>query len=442
MFLMQFLKILFIIQCLQINSKEIINAPLVTINNEQILISDINEIENFYKYSKIPNFNKVEALNNLINNKIIKAYYKDIFKTKEIKAQLEIQTKLIEKGVESYCYNILKEYFNNNEDDFFKQFGASINDYIENIVKIQNDQMLISLIMQKLAIDKYVSPKTITEFFKKKTTTNEKFNKYEVSELVIYKSESNELENLVKNIYKEIINKKSDFEKIIDKYSDEDINFGFVDVLKNRHPFDYCLLKLNKNEISNIIKSDDAYYVVKWTEKNNNLYKVVGLTLYKKTYDNDDKILEFIKKIKDEIKNNKINWEDAVIKYSENKNNKNYYGVILNSKNSWLLTKNDLSKDDYDIISKLKESEISDPIPLKENNKNGYKILYLKKIHKYPDNNIEYDTLVDEYNNLMQDKIVNGIAKNILKSGKINIWIDLGYDICRKWFINKSEQLF
>ena len=291
--------------------------------------------------------------------------------------------------------------------------------------------------MQELSISECISPEKIIEFSKKYKNDN-RINKYEVSELVIYRNENNETDDLIKKIHADVVKKKEDFEKIINKYSCEDINFGWINILTDKCPFNYYLMKLKKNEISDIIKTNDAYYIIKWTEKNVNSYNVVGLTIY--TNSDNDKILEYAKKIMNEIKNNKISWEKAVTKYSQNKSNKNYYGVMLNNENNCLLTENDLSETDYSTITKLKEKEVSEPIPINDEGSNGYRILYLKKIYKYDDpNSIDYDTLTKEYNKFLQYSNMNKVAKNALKNGDIDITIDLGYDICKRWLINNPR---
>lgn len=428
--------ILFILIFLKIYPSQVINGPLVNICNEQIMISDIIDMKNFYKYSNVPNFYDVKILNNLINNKIIKAHYKDMYNKKEIKSQIDIQTKFIEKEIESYCYKILKDYFNNDEQEFIKQIGANVSDYINNNLKIQKEQLLMSLIMQGLSINEYTSPEKIIEFSKKHNNKNKK-DKYEISELVIYECRNNEIDNLIKKIHTEITNKKDDFEKIIAKYSDKDINLGLINVLTDEYPFNYYLIKLKKNEISDIIKTQDAYYIIKWTEKNMNLYNVIGLTLYN-NHDNN-KLSEYAKKIANEIKSNKISWNEAVSKYSQNESNKNYYGVLLNNNNNCLLTKDDIPEADYNTIIKLKEGDISDPMPINGDGSNGYRLLYLKKIHKHDDpNNIDYDVLIKEYNKNLQDNNMDKITKNALNNSDIDVNIDLGYDVCRRWFINKT----
>ena len=238
--------------------------------------------------------------------------------------------------------------------------------------------------MQKLINNNNLdfSPKKINEYIHNKAqkdiSTPEEL--YEVCELVVDNIIQQEKTDLVKKIYEEILKNKDKFESIISKYSDKDINFGEIDILEEKLPFNFALLNLKKNEISEIIDTANAFYIIKYINRKGTKYEVVGLTILKDNYSNDANIVEYLKNIKSEIENKKISWIDAVLKYSTNKKNKNYAGVILNSNKTELINKDYLSTEEYNNISKMKEGEISEPI--KSFNFNGetvFKLLLLKK---------------------------------------------------------------
>ena len=339
-------------------SKSIINCEIANINGNPILISDIYEINNFLEQSNSQKMDKVDILDKLITNKILKEYCEKNFNKNEIKMQIEMQMKFVKKAIEDHTLKILNDYFQNDREAFFRESGLSVNDFIATNIKTQREQIYISLAMQKLINNNNLdfSPKKINEYIHNKAqkdiSTPEEL--YEVCELVVDNIIQQEKTDLVKKIYEEILKNKDKFESIISKYSDKDINFGEIDILEEKLPFNFALLNLKKNEISEIIDTANEFYIIKYINRKGTKYEVVGLTILKDNYSNDANIVEYLKNIKSEIENKKISWIDAVLKYSTNKKNKNYAGVILNSNKTELINKDYLSTEEYNNISKMK----------------------------------------------------------------------------------------
>ena len=65
-------------------SKSIINCEIANINGNPILISDIYEINNFLEQSNSQKMDKVDILDKLITNKILKEYCEKNFNKNEI----------------------------------------------------------------------------------------------------------------------------------------------------------------------------------------------------------------------------------------------------------------------------------------------------------------------------------------------------------------------
>ena len=252
-------------------SKSIINCEIANINGNPILISDIYEINNFLEQSNSQKMDKVDILDKLITNKILKEYCEKNFNKNEIKMQLEMQMKLVKKAIEDHTLKILNDYFQNDREAFFRESGLSVNDFIATNIKTQREQIYISLAMQKLINNNNLdfSPKKINEYIHNKAqkdiSTPEEL--YEVCELVVDNIIQQEKTDLVKKIYEEILKNKDKFESIISKYSDKDINLGEIDILEEKLPFNFALLNLKKNEISEIIDTANAFYIIKYINR-------------------------------------------------------------------------------------------------------------------------------------------------------------------------------
>ena len=129
----------------------------------------------------------------------------------------------------------------------------------------------------------------------------------------------------------------------------------------------------------------------------------------------------------------KITWNNAVNKYSQNNDNKNFNGVVINKNGSEILLDKDLNGKELEIISKMNIGDISDPFIVEKNNTKYYKIILLKNKKNKDDISFDnnFNVLLDIYNSkLSQDLLKKQTDKLLLTE---DIKIDLGYDICRKY---------
>ena len=197
-----------IISTYKIVSKNIINCEIANINGESILISDINEISNFLEQSNAKQIDKVEILEQIITNKILKKYCEKKFNNKDIKKQIEMQMKLVREGVENHTLKILSEYFKNDRKAFYKETGQSVSDFINTNIKAQKAQIFISLAMQSLSNNNSLdfSPKKVVNYNFNKDIKNSSTNEelYEICELVVDNIVQKEKIEDVNKIYKEI----------------------------------------------------------------------------------------------------------------------------------------------------------------------------------------------------------------------------------------------
>jgi len=371
-----------------IKSSEILNGTLVTINGESILLSDINETKMFLQYSKMNKKTDIkdeDILDNLIRNKLLKSHYKKLLDDPNIKGQMETQLKFITKAITDQAHDILTTYFKGDEKDFYNEIGCNVEDYIDNNVNIQKEQLISSLILQKIGNNDIFSPKQIEEFYNNMSENgkNEKLksdkNSYKISEIVVISKESEDVKSKLEEVKLKIKENPNDFDNIISQYSNEDINLGDIDIFDYDSPLCFYIAKLKENEISDVINIDNTYYILKCNKKDKNIRNISCLTLYNNEFDNDENIaLDYLKSIKKDILDKKITWNSAVKKYSQNKDNNNFNGVVFNNKCEEILHDEDLSKKEIEIISKMNIGDISDPFIVERGGVKYYKIILLK----------------------------------------------------------------
>ena len=434
---------IFIFNGFFIKSNEILNGTLVVINGEPILISDIKETKMFLQYSKTNKNEDIkdeDILDKLIRNKLIKTHYRKLLDDPNIKAQIETQLKFVTKAITDQAHDILITYFKGDEKSFYNEIGCNVEDYVDNNINIQKEQMITSLILQKINNTDSFSPKIIKDFYdnmsddEKNNKLKSNKNTYQINELVIINKESDDIKKKIEEIYKKIKENTNDFDNIANKYSNEDIYFGDIDIFYYDSPLCYYIAKLNENEISDIINLNNAYYIIKCNKKDKNIRNISCLTLYNNDFDNDENIaLNYLKSIKKDILDKKITWNNAVNKYSQNNDNKNFNGVVINKNGSEILLDKDLNGKELEIISKMNIGDISDPFIVEKNNTKYYKIILLKNKKNKDDIsfNNNFNVLLDIYNSkLSQDLLKKQTDKLLLTE---DIKIDLGYDICRKY---------
>ena len=423
---------------------DVVNGSLANVNGEAIYLSDINDTKMFLQYynnddNKKNVINDDEILDKLIRNKLINTHYRSLLEDPNIKMQIESQMKYVKKAILDQARNILERYFFNDEKAFYKELGCSVDDYVENNLNSQKDQMITTLITQKLINSDRISPKKLREFYdnmsnKEKDELKNKKNSYIICELVLKNKESEDVLGLIKDIQNKIKNNPNDFDNIIREYSNEDINLGDIDILEYEHPLSFYIAKLKEGEVSDIIKIDDAYYLLKCNKRNENIRNISCLTLYNNLYNKDSiKALEFLNSIKNDIKNNKISWHQAVYKYSQNNDNKNFSGTILNKDNNDILFDEDLSEKELEMIANLKTGDISEPFFETVNDEKVYKILFLKKKIDKDDISFEnnFNKIKEIYQSKQNDVFFRKKTDKLLLTDSIEI--DLGYDICKTY---------
>ena len=107
--------------------EKLIDDIVAKINDVPILYSDIQNIINSMKYTKEANKinegKKIEILNELIEQNLVIS--------SNPKISIEKEEKMIKDNVAKQAYAIFDKYFHNNEENFIKELGCNVEDYIK-----------------------------------------------------------------------------------------------------------------------------------------------------------------------------------------------------------------------------------------------------------------------------------------------------------------------
>ena len=346
---------------------------------------------------------------------------------------------MIKDNVTKQAYAIFDKYFHNNEENFIKELGCNVEDYIKIGIENQKKQMLYMRIIEDLCKEKVFSQEDIQKAYtllKKQKQLPQIEEYFEIYEIQLLQKESKEVFEKAKEIREQLKNKE--WEEIVKSLSkDEGISTNIdqewhtLGDLEDK--FEYVVFNLKIGEISDVVKINDGYYIIKLLDLDKIKYKTAIIFFFNNIYSsNEEEAFKDLREIKNNIISKKISWEQAVSKYSQKKE-KSSRGQILSKNLSAKLTKRDISKEIKNVLKNIKEGEISEPFVEKNNDENIYKIIYLKKHVKKHIANLQEDfNLIENLiKKIYQEKQKKIIIQNFYKNA--NIKLNKHHKICEKW---------
>lgn len=257
------------------------------------------------------------------------------------------------------------------------------------------------------------------------------------------------------NLRERIINGTS-FEALAASYSmDEstskrggDLGFATLDTYVT--PFSNALEKLKPGQISGVVETDYGFHLIKLVEKKGKEYHARQI-LMRPSFTNEElgAAGRFLDSLAMQIRAGAITFEDAAMKYSDDRYSKLNGGLVTNSEmleynpnyysadyTSFKFYKEQFNPNDWRIISKLRVGEISESFMSQDMRGNQLskivKLLELIPTHKA---NLNEDYLIIE-NAALQEKQYKQMQKWLDgKIGSMYIWIDPAF---RDGLLNKN----
>ena len=182
-------------------------------------------------------------------------------------------------------------------------------------------------------------------------------------------------------------------------------------------PFADAMVSLTVGQVSNIVETEFGFHIIELVEKNDDKYTVRHILLRSKFSAEDIAVaIAKLDSVQTEIVGEKIKFEEAALKFSEDEDTKSNGGLAINSdmavrsgnvkmkSNKFFI--NDL-KGDYQYLADLKEGEVSKPFVTYDNS--GNKICKVVKLNNRIPEHIsnvkeDYILLVDFALNIKQTK--------------------------------------
>ena len=181
--------------------------------------------------------------------------------------------------------------------------------------------------------------------------------------------------------------------------------------------------KLNPGEISEPVESQFGFHLIQLIERKGLEYNTRHILMKPEASSLDgDFAKDFLRDLRDKIVKDSITFESAARKFSDDKLTSSSGGLFVNPNTaSTEIPLDELEPNVFFIIDKMREGEISDPIPYIANDgKEGYRIIYFRKKIKP-----HYANLTDDYTKISE----------VALSEKKSIELE-------KWFKNSLSKMY
>ena len=311
-------------------------------------------------------------------------------------------------------------------------FGKSKDKIEQELTKVIEDQFLAQRMQTNLTSSIKVTPVEVKEAYELLTDAEIPTmpTQVELAQIVIKPEITNDQKDKIRAkliSFRDRVYKGEDFKMLATLYSDDPGSatrggeLGFVNRGDLVPEFERAAFRLKEGEISKVVESQFGYHIVQLIERRGEQINVRHILIKTKV---NATALHAAKlkmdSIAKEISEGTITFDQAVSKYSDDKNKSNG-GLLLNPNTmSTSHTLDDMAPALYLVVDKLAEGEVSFPavIQMQDENK-AYRILRLnKKTEEHKANLVDDFAKIKEYsiNAKKQETLDKWVNKTIAKT--------------------------
>lgn len=412
------LLMVFSLQALQ---AQMLDRIIAVIGDEIILESDV---DNQYNYMLINGEKddgtlRCQVMNQLIVSKmLLNKARQDSIEVTESQVQAEAERRI--------------QYFlaqmNNDQQEFERIYGKSIIEFREDI-KPDIEKELLSSAMQRSILDEAkITPREVKKFFSTipKDSSGLLPAEVMVNQIVItppYSEESKqETIDFLKELKTRVMDEGADFATLARRFSQGPSNkeggsLGTFGRGRMVPQFEAVAFNMREGEISDPFETEFGYHIVMLHKRQGEVLSASHiLRKPNPSSDGDSIAIAKLKEVTELINTDSLTFEQAAIRFSDDRNTKDCGGCITNPQSGELRIPMDaLPADLYFKIDEMKPGEISEPLEfLKQDNTKAYHLLYLKK--KIPPHR---PNLKDDY------KTIRNAALRAKQSDSFDDWLEL-----------------
>ncbi|MCB2220335.1 MAG: peptidylprolyl isomerase [Bacteroidetes bacterium] len=310
--------------------------------------------------------------------------------------QAELDSVEISDGqVESELDRRLRYYISllGSKEKFEEFYQKSVVEFKEELREQVRELMMVESVQQSLTADVKITPTEIRQFYKDIPQDSLPFINSEVRLAQIVKlppvnaEEVERVKNKLQEIRYRVINGEN-FATLAILYSEDPGSskqggeLGLFGRGEMYPEFEAAAFSLkDKNEISDIVKTDAGYHILQLIERRGEYVNVRHILLRPKVSPLDlAKAKVELDSIANLIDTGVYTFEDAVVAFSEDPS-KNNGGLVINPMtNTSLFEADQLDPKVFFVIDKLEVGEISAPVQFQtQEGKDAYRILYVKE---------------------------------------------------------------
>ncbi|HON17687.1 MAG TPA: peptidylprolyl isomerase [Salinivirgaceae bacterium] len=305
-------------------------------------------------------------------------------------------------------------------------FGKSILEIREDFNTNIKEQMISQRMQAKITADIKVTPTEVRQYYESLPKDSIPIipTTYELQQIVRY-PKVDELEVLAVKTrleeFRERIKKGENFATLAVLYSADQNSarkggeLGYVGRGDLVPEFANVAFKLQKGEVSRIVKTEYGYHIIQLIDRKGERINVRHILLTPKVKPEERlATIQFLDSVRTLIVNDSLKFEDAVARFSQDKETRNGGGFILNQNNNSIrFEQTEIESSIASVIKDKPEGFISEPFEtIDQNNKTVIKIVRIRrKIEAHQAN------LVDDF------QILQEMALNRKKEEFIGKWI-------------------
>ena len=316
--------------------------------------------------------------------------------------------------------------------------GKSVGEFKSAIREDIKEEMLIDRERSKVLANASITPKEVQDFYNNipKDSLGLLPAEVEINHIVVVPPFSEESKKAAKDklngIRKKILEEKADFGEMASKYSMEPGatrskgSLGDFSRGQMVPEFESVVYSMRVGEISDVFETEYGYHIVKLMSRKGEVVNASHILIIPSRSTNADSMaISKLQKAYDLIKKDSITFEQAAIKYSEDRTTKDCGGCVMNPKTGDLrIPMNALDTEFFFKVDKMKKGEVSKPMEYYlPNGTRAFHLLYIKnKIPPHAPN------LKDDYKKIQAAALQakqNEVFEKWLKTAKKNVFIEI-----------------
>ncbi len=409
-------------------SPRLIDQVVAIVGDKTILQSDIESQVMQMRAQGMSSSNlRCDLLNELISQKLLLIQAE--------KDSVEVSSNQIDQQLDMRLRYFIRRI--GSKEKLEQYYNKSIPEIREDFRELLSEQLRTQKMRQQLIQDVKVSPSEVEEYYKNMPEDSIPMvnETVQIAQIVKYPPESNKAEKQARQRLLELRKRIMDGEKfstLAVLYSEDrgtsskggELGYRASEELDPE--FADAAFSLQVGEVSGIVESSYGFHLIKLIDRRDDEVNVRHILIKPNIGPEQRKqVSAQLDSIATEIRKGNISFEEAAIKFSDDKKYKRNGGLLVNPQNaSNEFELDQLPQADYNAVKDLNEGEISEPFQSQdENGKMIFKITKLQeRIQAHKAN------LKNDFSNIQQralQKKQQGVIQNWINEKKTNTYIHI-----------------